>query len=263
MCRDCSTVACAIASSPALFRAVSSTVVVSVSPAATVTWPAPVRTTIVVGPGVSKVCMTELLFWCEAAGEVSGAAVGQVTQPRTCLRLPGSPVTLIRLRPTWTSSRVPEAVASRTSRTASTSHALSDCPIWLAASSARALIDSGSRSVIRDWLSSSGGSGGAGRSGRGRRRRRLLGRQPRDHELGVAPGHPDVDRVVLERAGDLGRGLGQRLEQHHPGGGVEGQREALGGGLGLGATCGGGVGQVAAEAVDVRRELHDATVTSQ
>ena len=65
VCRDCSTVACAIASSPALFRAVSSTVVVSVSPAATVTWPAPVRTTIVVGPGVSKVCMTELLFWCE------------------------------------------------------------------------------------------------------------------------------------------------------------------------------------------------------
>jgi hypothetical protein len=178
------------------------------------------------------------------------------------LRLPGSPVRLIRLRPTWTSSRVPEAVASRTSRTASTSHALSDCPTWLAASSARALIDSGRRSVIRDWLSSSGASGGPGGAG-GRRRGRLLGREPRHHELGVAPGHPDVDRVVLQRAGDLGRGLGQCLEQHHPCGGVEGQREALGGGLGLGATCGGGVGKVAAEAVDVRCELHDATVASK
>ena len=39
--------------------------------------------------------------------------------------------------------------------------------------------------------------------------------------------------------------------------------EALGGGLGLGATGGCGIGEVAAEAVDVRRELHDVTVTSR
>ena len=57
-----------------------------------------------------------------------------------------------RLLPISRSTRWP----SRASRTASTSHAFRDWPIRVAASSARALTDSGSRSVIRDWLSSSG-----------------------------------------------------------------------------------------------------------
>ncbi len=66
---------------------------------------------------------------------------------------------------------------------------------------------------------------------------------------------------MVELAGDLGGGLGERLEQHHPGGGVEGEGEALGGGLGLRAAGGGGVGEVAAEALDEGREFHDATLT--
>ena len=128
----------------------------------------------------------------------------------------------------------------------------------LAASSARTLTDSGSRRVIRDWLSSSG-SGGAGVAGSGGRLR--LGLDPGDHELRLAAAHPHVDGLVVEVAGDLGGGLRQRFEQHHPGGGIEGEGEALGGGLGLGATRGGGVGEVAAEALDEGREFHDAMVT--
>ena len=80
-----------------------------------------------------------------------------------------------------------------------------------------------------------------------------------DHELGLAAAHPHVDRLGVELAGDLGGGLGERLEQHHPGGGVEGQREALGCGLGLGAAGRGGVGQVPAEPFDEGREFHDVT----
>ena len=103
------------------------------------------------------------------------------------------------------------------------------------------------------------GSGCGRRSGwRGRGDRLDAG----DHELRFAAAHPHVDRVVVERAGDLGGGLGQRLEQHHPGGGVEGEGEALGGCLCLGAAGGCGVGQVAAEAFDEGREFHDATMTS-
>ena len=56
-------------------------------------------------------------------------------------------------------------------------------------------------------------------------------------------------------------GLRERLEQHHPGGRVEGEGEALGGLLRLGATGCGGVGEVAAQAFDVWRELHDVTMT--
>ena len=131
----------------------------------------------------------------------------------------------------------------------------------MAASSARALTDSGSRSVIRDWLSSSG-SGGLGGCGRGRRRGWLGGLEVGDHELGLATAHPHVDRLVVERAADLGGGLRERLEQHHPGGGIQCEGQPLGGGLGLGASRGSGVGQVLAESFDEGREFHDATVTS-
>ncbi len=147
---------------PAALSAVSSTVVRAVSSAVTVTWPAPLRTTRVVGPGVSKVCMELLLF-----PGVGRGGPGQPTQPRICLRRTLSPVTVMRLLPSSRSMRRP----SRASRTASTSQALSDWPMPLAASSARTLTDSGSRRVIRDWLSSSGsggagGAGGVGRCGR-------------------------------------------------------------------------------------------------
>ena len=97
-----------------------------------------------------------------------------------------------------------------------------------------------------------GASGGAGGSAGGD-----LG----DHELRLAAAHPDVDGLVVELAGDLGGGLGERLEQHHPGGGVEGEGEALGCGLRLGAAGSGGVGEVATEALDEGAEFHDATMT--
>ena len=149
---------------------------------------------------------------------------------------------------------------SSASRTASTSQALSEWPVRFAASSARVLTDSGSRSVIRDWLSSSG-SGGSGRAA-GPAERRLRGLEVGDHELRLAAVQPYVDGVVVQRAGDLGGGLGQRLEQHHPGGGVEGEGQPLGGRLRLGATGCRGVGEVPAEPVDEGREFHDATMTS-
>ena len=82
-----------------------------------------------------------------------------------------------------------------------------------------------------------------------------------DHELRLAAAHPHVDGLALELAGDLVGGLGEGLEQHHPGGGVEREGEALGGGMGLRTAGCGGVGEVAAEALDEGREFHDVTLT--
>ena len=103
--------------------------------------------------------------------------------------------------------------------------------------------------MIRDWLSSSGsgaagGAGGAGGAGR------VGGLEVGDHELRLATAHPHVDRLVVQRAADLVGGLRERLEQHHPGGGVQREGQPLGGGLGLGASRGGGVGQVLAKPLD-------------
>ena len=167
-------------------------------------------------------------------------------------------MTVMRLLPTSSSIRLP----SRASRTASTSQALSDWPIRFAASSARILTDSGRRRVIRDWLSSSGSGAAGAADGAGGAAGRPSAAEAGDHELRLAAAHPHVDRVVVEGAGDLGGGLGQRLEQHHPGGGVEGEGEAVGGCLCLGATGRCGVGQVAAESFDEGCEFHDATMTS-
>jgi hypothetical protein len=91
---------------------------------------------------------------------------------------------------------------------------------------------------MRDWLSSSGSDA-------------------------AAAAHPDVHGLVVELAGDLGGGLGERLEQHHPGRGVQGQGQALGRGLRLGATGSGGVGEVPAEPFDEGGEFHDVTLTPQ
>ena len=100
-----------------------------------------------------------------------------------------------------------------------------------------------------------GGSGGAGGAGG------PAGSTWVTTNSRLAAAHPHVDGLVVELAGDLGGGLGEGLEQHHPGGGVEREGEALGGGLGLGAAGRGGVGEVAAEPFDEGREFHDVTLT--
>ncbi len=70
--RRCSTVASATASSPAAFSGVSSTVVRWVSSAVTVTWPAPQRTTSVVGLG----CLEGVHGCsCSSSGSGGGTAV--------------------------------------------------------------------------------------------------------------------------------------------------------------------------------------------
>ena len=251
----CSTWVPATASSPAAFRAVSSTVLSGVSWAVMLTWPPPVRTMTVSGPPVWKVCMLLSSRRCWLSGV---RAAGQVTQPRIWRRrLPSLPesgdplVAQLQVDP----AAAVEGVA----------HGVDQPGVQRLAELVRGLLgadlDRLGQAQGDPGLAGVLGLRGRGRLRGSRRRRGLGGVEVGDHELRLAAVHPDVDRVVVERAGDLGGGLGERLEQHHPGGRVEGEGEAIGGLLRLGTACRGGVGEVAAKAVDVRRELHDVTMT--
>jgi hypothetical protein len=96
------------------------------------------------------------------------------------------------------------------------------------------------------------------RRGRRRGRRRPVG----DDEFGVATAQPHLDARPVELRGDLGRGVGQRLEQAEPGRRLErgGQQfRAVRGGF-AGGRC--GCGEIAAKRFQVRREVHDTIMTS-
>ena len=190
------------------------------------------------------------------SGGVGGGSAGQI-QPvmRRWPRLPP-------LKGSWSpkngmldrSMSTLIALSRVAARTTLTSQVLSEWPERAASSSALALTDSGSRSVIRATLPSSstssavGGVGGAGGAG-------ALGRAL-DHEVELAAVEPDVDAAGRHLGGDLGGRLGDGLHQGQPGGGVEREGEALGGLAGLGAGGLGGGDEVPAEAVDVRRDVH-------
>ena len=138
-------------------------------------------------------------------------------------------------------------------RTTLTSQVLRLSPARAARSSARVLTDSGIRSVIRasppsSASSGAGGAGGAGADG--------CGGAALDDEVELAAGRAGRRRPRRQLGGDLGGGLGDRLHQGQPGGGVEGEHEALGGLPCLVAARLGGRDEVAAEALDVRRDVH-------
>ncbi len=146
-----------------------------------------------------------------------------------------------------------------------TSQVLRLCPPAAAFSSARVLIDSGMRRVMRARSPSStssgrGGAGGAGAVGATLRRRHL------DHEVELAAVEADVHAALGQLGADLGGGLGDGLHEGQSGAGVQRVAEALGHLAGLVATGLGRGQQVATEAVDVRRDVHahhyDITVTS-
>ena len=128
-----------------------------------------------------------------------------------------------------------------------------------------ALTDSGIRRVIRATPPSSSILVAGRRRGR-RRGRGSGGAGARDHEVELATVEPDVDAARRHLGGDLGGRLGDGLHQREPGRRVEGEGQPLGGRLGLGAAGLGGREQVAAEAVDVGRDVHvhhdDIIVTS-
>lgn len=84
-----------------------------------------------------------------------------------------------------------------------------------------------------------------------------------DDQLRVTAAEADLDNCVGQLVGHLGGGDTERLEQHHAqrrlygiGQPIRRVPDISGRGIGRG-------GQVVAEAVDVRREVHDVMVTSQ
>ena len=60
----------------------------------------------------------------------------------------------------------------------------------------------------------------------------------------------------MQLVGDLGRGLGERVHQREPNGGVEGQGQTLGGGADLVRAGLGGLGKIPAERLDELRDVH-------
>ena len=121
------------------------------------------------------------------------------------------------------------ALSRVAARTTLTSQVLSEWPERAANSSALALTDSGSRSVIRARPPSSSSSAPgvraerAGPGGAGGAAGRV------DDEVELAAVEPDVDAAGRHLGGDLGGGLGDGLHQREPGGGVEGEGQPLGG----------------------------------
>ena len=92
----------------------------------------------------------------------------------------------------------------------------------------------------------------------------VLGRGRRRHdESDVTAAQPHVDGAGGEFPGDLLGGGGQGAEQRQSDGGLERHGEPVGEGAGLVAAEFGGDGEFAAELVDVRGEIHDATMASQ
>ncbi|MEJ7757460.1 MAG: hypothetical protein WKF83_15150 [Nocardioidaceae bacterium] len=83
-----------------------------------------------------------------------------------------------------------------------------------------------------------------------------------DDELGLPATQPYVHRSRVQLGGDLGGRVRQRFHQRHAHGGVEREGEPLGRLGGLRATRCGGVSEIVAQAVDVRCQVHDTTMTS-
>jgi hypothetical protein len=88
-----------------------------------------------------------------------------------------------------------------------------------------------------------------------------------DDEVQVAAVQSDIDATRRHLGSDLGGGLGDRLHHRQPGRRVEREPEPLRGLAHLLAGTLDRGGQVAAEAVDVRRDVHahhyDTTMTSR
>ena len=83
------------------------------------------------------------------------------------------------------------------------------------------------------------------------------------HGLGVAAGEPILDAPVLELAGELERGLAERLEEAPAEGRLERDREQLRRAGGRLVADRRHTGEVLAERLDVTVDLHDGTMTSQ
>ena len=218
--------------------------------------------------GVSRVCSARGPAWVldRCGCRTDGAGAGQ-SQP-VMRRLPRLPP----LKGSWPKNGMLERSMSTliawsevAARMTDTSQVLRLWPLVAAFSSALVLIDSGMRSVMRARSPSSTSSG----PGRGRRRgsgRCDARRCHLDHEVELAAVEPHVHAALGQLGADLGRGLGDGLHEGQAGAGVQRVAQALGHLAGLVATGLGGGQQVAAEAVDVRRDVHahhyDITMTS-
>jgi hypothetical protein len=83
-----------------------------------------------------------------------------------------------------------------------------------------------------------------------------------DHQVGVAAAQPHLHRGVRQPGGDLGGRVGQRLEQRQPHRRLQGVAEQFGGPGGVGPARGGRGGEVRAERFEIRRQIHEVTMTS-
>ena len=140
--------------------------------------------------------------------------------------------------------------------TARTNQVLREMPDAVAAASARAFSESGSRSVVRLV---------------GPPRRRRCGLFPalvsqmtpprqrglRDDELDVAAAQPHVHRPGGEVACDFARGLRESFEQDEACGGFKGGGEAVGEVLRFRTPCRGGREELPLELLDVMTDLHE------
>src|SRR5690348_11685699 len=91
---------------------------------------------------------------------------------------------------------------------------------------------------------------------------RLLGRRWRHHEAGLAPAEAQVHRARREVTRDLGRRRRQRVQQDEPHGRLERSGEPLGQRAGVVTARIGGYRELLTEVADVRREVHDVSMTS-
>ena len=83
----------------------------------------------------------------------------------------------------------------------------------------------------------------------------------RDDELGLARAQAQLDRAGRQLARDLVRGGRERVEQHQAGRRLQRSRQALGERPGVLAARVGGDGELAVEVLDVRRQVHGASMT--
>ena len=151
------------------------------------------------------------------------------------------------------SSRDTAAAAARTSQ------ALTDSRSRLAACSTSALSCSGRRRLMRAVAASSASGAAAGGSAS---RRRLVGRGGGDDEAGLARAQAQLDRAGRELARDLVGGGRQRVQQHQPDRRLERGAQAVGQRAGLIAARFGGDGELAAEVLDIRGQVHGTSVAS-
>ena len=84
---------------------------------------------------------------------------------------------------------------------------------------------------------------------------------PGDGDPNVPTVQPEFDGGVLQRAGDLGGQVGQRIHDGEAGGGFQGAGQQGGGAAGSLVADRGGGEQVIAEVLGVGGEIHDTTMT--